>query len=213
MLTSTSIDAQNYLDLEEKIKVLEWSLANSENFLAIAKKELQNQADLSAKELKDKETTIARLEQRVKNNSLLISNYQKEMRENQLYYQRSLRTSTQDLKEQLAKIKKELANTQKELTQWQGESKDSLRELKARAKLITDFQEKFNENKQQLDLANSKSKQLKLLFSQIIATVNKGLFIKKKDLKETLGQIQELMQWEGMASVAGTTSATPNPEE
>ena len=213
LLASTNKEAEEYLALEQKLKETEASLKESESNLTYLLNQTNSKDQEHQEQLKAKETQIAKLEKKIKASKELIFNTKKEVRTNNLYYQQSLRTSTQNLKEQLANTKKELANIQQELAEWQGENKDSIRELKERGKIIVAYEKLTSEQKRRLDLANSKSKQLQPLFQEIITKLNKSIFVKKKDLKETLQQIQELMQWEGMVSLAGTSSATPNPEE
>lgn len=220
LLTEASPDAQNYLNLEEKLKETESNLKASEKNLTDLKKQAENTLNLHKEQLFTRESQIDKLEKKITASKELIFNLRKEIRTNSLYYQQSLRTSTQDLKEQLASIKKELANAQKEASASQKElmqikslGTDQTRELKERGKLIAKLETITKNQQKELDLTNSKSKNLQVLFSQMIETVNKGVFIRKKDLKETISQIQELMEWKGMVSVVGTTSATPNPEE
>lgn len=70
----------------------------------------------------------------------------------------------------------------------------------------------------ELALATGKLQALEKIFkTQIIEIINKNIiFRKSKDLKAALQQIKELMGWTGLVlpeTVAGTSSATPNPEE
>ena len=213
LLTNTSLEASNFFALEEKLAQTKASLAESEKNLTYCLNQTKSKDQAHQEQLLAKESEITKLTKKIATSKEQIFNLKKEIRENSLYYQRSLRTSTQNLKEQLANTKKELVHSQKELAEWQGESKDDIRELKARAKLITQLEQQTKEQKKQLDLANSKSKQLQPLFQEIITKLNKSIFVKKKDLKETLQQIQELMQWQGIVSVASTSATTPNPEE
>ena len=70
------------------------------------------------------------------------------------------------------------------------EISDQQRELKQRGKLITDLQQK-------LDFVNSKLKNLPALFNQLLEAVKKATFLTgKKELKETISRIEELMDWE-----------------
>lgn len=211
LLISINKEAKEYLELEKKLDQTKASLAESENNLTYLLNQTKSKDQAHQAQLLEKESEISHLEQKIKASKELVFNLKKEIRENSLYYQRSLKTSTQNLKEQLANTKKELVHSQKELAEWQGEGADNLRELKARAKLLTKLEQQTKEQKNQLDLLKSKNKQLKAIFKQIISYLNNTLIIRKAPLREHFQHILEIMQWEGMGSLAGTSSNTPIP--
>jgi septal ring factor EnvC (AmiA/AmiB activator) len=105
------------------------------------------------------------------------------------------------LKEQLVATKIELRQIrnkasvyQAKLRQIKSSETDQQRELQERGKLIIKLENIIKAQQGEVSLASSKSKHLQIIFSQIITTVNKGIFVRKKELKETLSQISELME-------------------
>lgn len=102
-------------------------------------------------------------------------------------------------------ISKQEVINKNQLKEWNTLASEKDRELTARAKLIADLEE-------QLDFSNSKIKQLNPLFNSLLATLKKNIILRgKKELKETITNIQELMQWEKISFATGTN--TPEASE
>ena len=204
LLTNASLDAQNYLDLEEKLKVLEANLTMANENLAKLKSEVELKEKLKETELKEQETQIAKLEKKISTSKELIFNLRKEIRTNQLYYQQELRKVREDYQ---TKLKNQTAKLKEELSLLSSSETDQQRELQERAKLITTFQK-------ELDFANSKIKQLSPLFNQVLSVIKKNVILRgKKELKETIANIQELMEWEKSPLVTETNTPTGENEE
>lgn len=99
-------------------------------------------------------------------------------------------TENKELKQETAKLKEELALLNSSET-------DQQRELEALGKLIIKLEEQTQETKKELEFANSKVKQLSPLFNQVLTVIKKNVILRgKKDLKEAIANIQELMEWE-----------------
>lgn len=215
LLLSTSETAKEIIRWKEKYQKLVQEI-ESRRYDEIIDK-LIEASQLKDQDLETKEAQITNLAEKFTASKELIFNLRKEIRTNSLYYQQELRKIREDyqikFQEQTKHFKNELAQPKQELTDLLGEGSDSLRELKARAKLLAKLEQQTKEQKQALDLANSKSKQLQAVFQQVIDYMNRQIIIRKAPLKEYFQQIQELMQWEGMVSLANTSSATPNPQE
>jgi chromosome segregation ATPase len=191
LLTNTSLDARNYLELEQNLQAKETELATSEQILTDLKKQAESKEKDQAKALKVKENALTRLEQRIKVSKELIFNLRKEIRANQLYYQQELRKVKEDYQTKLQDQTKQL---KEQITLLNSSGTDYQRELTARSKLIATLEEQAKEVQKELDFANSKIKQLNPLFSQVLAVIKKNVILRgKKDLKEAISLIQELM--------------------
>lgn len=141
----------------------------------------------------------------LKNNRKINCKLREDNRTNQLYFQQELRKVQTDYQEKL----KDQTTKQRVLS---SSETDQQREIKERGKLIAKLEEQAKESQKELDFANSKIKQLNPLFSQILAVIKKNVILRgKKDLKETIAQIQELMNWEKSPLVTETN--TPTGEE
>jgi len=194
LLTNASLDAQNYLDLEEKLKVLEANLKATEQNLTKAKSEVELKEKVKETEVKDKDQAITHLEKKVVASKELIFNLRKEIRTNQLYHQRNLRTEREKYE---TKLKTQTKQLRAEITLLNSSETDQQRELQERGKLIIKLEEQVKETKKELEFANSKVKQLSPLFNQVLAVIKKNVILRgKKDLKEAIANIQELMEWE-----------------
>jgi len=207
LLTEASLDAQNYLDLEEKLKVLEANLEVANENLAKLKSEVELKEKLKETELKEQEAQIAKLEKKIVASKELIFNLRKEIRTNQLYYQRNLRTEREKYE---TKLKTQTKQLRDEITLLNSSETDQQRELQERAKLIIKLEEQVQEKQQELEFANSKVKQLGPLFNQVLTVIKKNVILRgKKELKEAIANIQELMEWEKSPLVTETNT----PEE
>ena len=109
-----------------------------------------------------KETQIANLAKKIKASKDLIFKLQKEIRENQLYYQKELKKTREIYQARLQPLQEEINQLKTKLAEVLSGETDQSRELKARSKLITTLEQQTKEQKQALDLANSKSKQLQV---------------------------------------------------
>jgi predicted RNase H-like nuclease (RuvC/YqgF family) len=166
LLTNASLDAQNYLDLEEKLKVLEANLTIANENLAKLKSEVELKEEIKETELKDYEETIDKLENKIATSKELIFNLQKEIRELNLYHQRNLRANSKEVKEQLVLLNSSIT--------------DQTREL---------------EIKKELEFASSKLKQLNPLFNQVLEVIKKNIILREKSkLKVAIANIQEIME-------------------
>jgi len=108
LLTRTNSQAENYLQLEEKVKVLEANLQATEQNLANLKTEAELKEKDKGKELKELELKVKLTEKQRKESKELITNLREEIRLNQLYYQRELRKVKEDYQEKLTKEKQRL---------------------------------------------------------------------------------------------------------
>lgn len=219
LLTSTSIDASNYQALEAKLKEIEANLKATEQNLTKLKKEAELKEKVKEKQLKDKETEIAKLEKKITASKEMIFNLRKEIRENQLYYQRELRKVNErstlafnkDKEAYQEKLQAQTKQLRNEIALLNSSGTDQQRELAQRAKLIATLEEQAKESQKDLDFANSKIKQLNPLFNQVLTVIKKNVILRgKKELKEAITQIQELMEWE--KSPLDTETNTPSGE-
>lgn len=202
LLTNASLGIQNYLELETRLN----QLRRAESNLAIADKNL---TDLK-KQVENKEQLISYQRDNLeKDNQDLKTQHQqeisakdKELRDYQLYHQREIKRLKTDYQTQL----------QSKTAQLQDENTNQQRELKERGKLIALLEEQAKESQKELDFANSKIKQLNPLFNQVLGVIKKNVILRgKKDLKEAIALIQELMNWEKSPLVTETN--TPTGEE
>ena len=152
LLTSASVDVQNYLELEEKIKFLESNLITANENLTKLKAETVSKEKDSVQALETKEQTIANLVKKITASKELVFNLRKEIRENQFYYQRSLRTSNQSLKEQLANTKKELVTKEKSLKQSRETVTNFTKDLQATQQELTQTTKELLETKELLSI-------------------------------------------------------------
>jgi chromosome segregation ATPase len=199
LLKEINPEAQKYLDLEEKVKETERNLTIANEKLT----ELKTEAELKEKDkershqkqLSEKEIQINKLEKKITADEEMIFNLSKEIRENQAYFQRELRKVKEDYQEKLQAQTKQL---RAEITLLNSSGTDQQRELAERAKLIAKLEEQAKESQKELDFANSKTKQLNPLFNQVLTVIKKNVILRlgapKKELKEAITQIQELME-------------------
>lgn len=214
----------------EKVKVLEANLTIANENLAKLKTEAENTQKAKETELKELaskyseiknlgEKRLAEQKQEYEQRLNHATHNQASILKTSLFKEtevRELDGEISRLKEQLVATKIELRQIrnkasvyQAKLRQIKSSETDQQRELQERGKLIIKLENIIKAQQGEVSLASSKSKHLQIIFSQIITTVNKGIFVRKKELKETLSQISELMEWKGMASVVSTASGTP----
>ena len=201
LLTETNPQTENYLQLEEKVKVLEANLEATEQNLAKLKSEVKNTENLNEIEVKELELKLTQVKKQKEASKELIFDLQKEIRTNSLYYQQELRKVREDYQ---AKLKTQTKQLRAEITLLNSSETDQQRELKERGKLIAKLEEQTQETKKELEFsesqlafANSKVKQLSPLFNQVLSVIKKNVILRgKKDLKEAIANIQELMEWE-----------------
>jgi len=99
-------------------------------------------------------------------------------------------TENKELNRNISKLKEELSLLSSSET-------DQQRELQERGKLIIKLEEQQQDIKKELEFANSKVKQLSPLFNQVLSVIKKNVILRgKKELKEAIANIQELMEWE-----------------
>lgn len=211
LLTQASLDVQNYLELEEKLKVLESNLATAKENLTKLKTEAESKERLQEIEVKEQERTIANLIKKIATSKELIFNLRKEIRTNGLYYQKELKKVRDDYQ---TKLQGQTAKLKEELSLLSSSETDQQRELQSRGKLIITLEEQAQESQKELDFANSKIKQLNPLFGQVLTVIKKNVIIREKSkLKEAIAQIQELMEWEKSPLVTETNTPTGEAEE
>jgi len=194
LLTETNPQTENYLNLEEKVKVLEANLEATEQNLAKLKSEVKNTENLNEIEVKELELKLTQAKEQKEASKELIFDLQKEIRENQAYFQRELSKVREDYQ---TKLKEQTKSLKEQLSLLSSSETDQQRELQERGKLIIKLEEQVKETKKELEFANSKVKQLSPLFNQVLSVIKKNVILRgKKDLKEAIANIQELMEWE-----------------
>lgn len=120
LLASTNQEAQEYLDLEQKLKQTEENLKLSEELISKLKTESDLKEKDQVKALESQEAQITKLEKKIKASKELIFNIKKEVITNQLYYQTELRKVTESqqtkFQEQTKQLKQQVEhlNSQKE---------------------------------------------------------------------------------------------------
>lgn len=117
LLASTSLEAQNYLDLEEKLTQTLKDLATSEQNLTELKNHAESQEKDQVKELEAKESSIIKLAKKIASSKELIFNLRKEIRTNSLYYQTELRKARENYSVKLTEQTKNLTKRTKDLQQ------------------------------------------------------------------------------------------------
>jgi hypothetical protein len=204
----------------EKVKVLEANLTIAEQNLTKLNIEAELKEKVKEKELKQ----LASKYSEIKNLS------EKRLAEQKQDYESKLKTATNNqvsiLKTNLfqatenKELNREISKLKVYVTFLNSSETDQTRELKERGKVIIKLEEQAQESQKELDFsesqlafANSKIKQLNPLFNQVLSVIKKNVILRgKKELKEALSQISELMEWTGMASVVPTASGTPAEE-
>jgi hypothetical protein len=132
LLTNTNKDAQNYLDLEAKVKQLQTNLNTSEENITNLKTEVENKEKEQVKAIKDKQSQIAKLTKQKESSKELIFNLQKELRDYELYHQREIK--------RLNKITKE----------HQKQEKQAIKALEINQEQITNLTKELKETQQTL---------------------------------------------------------------
>jgi len=191
------------------------------------RKELKDSDEITdklAEENQAKDQTISNSQQQIQeleNKYLRIKGLiKKSLAEQKQDYEKQLNNATHNqasiLKTSLFKetenkeLNRKISKLKEELTLLNSSETDQSRELKERGKLIIKLEEQAEETKKELEFANSKVKQLSPLFNQVLSVIKKNVILRgKKELKETIVNIQELMEWEKSPLVTETNT----PEE
>ncbi|WNE40360.1 MAG: Chromosome partition protein Smc [Mycoplasmataceae bacterium] len=226
LLTQTSIDAQNFLELEEEIALLTTEIATYKQNISQLTNECKEQKQSLTQEIKVKENSLAKLEKKDKVSKELISNLQKQIRELNLYHQREIKKVKENYESKLTPFRQEISGLKEKLEQEKlaliSIAKKKLENKKEFQQLLTDLQTQQTSEKEQLKQEiTTRSKELefvtskitsceKIFVQQIIKIIKKNIILwKSKELKSALTQIKELMDWENLTLPTETATATP----
>jgi CRISPR/Cas system-associated endoribonuclease Cas2 len=161
------LDIQNYLDLEQKLSETEANLITANKNLTDLKKEAENKENLYSLQLTEQEKQITKLEQKIKTSKELIFNLRKEIRENQLYFQRELRKVSEDYQTKLTKEKTQLITQyQTQHQQLELANQQTVRKLSEKTFLLSLQETALTDLKTNLAKLTEESNQLVNIFLQ-----------------------------------------------
>lgn len=202
LLTQTSIDAQNFLELEEKIKSLNEALKTKDGSFAKFQRETKTKEKSLIKQLKDKQDSNLVLEKQAEVNKELFFQSEKHNRELNLYHRRKLREIGEKHQIELTSLRQQISDLQKQLDQEKyalvSVARKKIKSSKEFNHLQTQQEKEITELKNELQSANEKMKSLeKILDEQINKISLKNVITKKsKELRESLLKVKEMMGWE-----------------
>ena len=177
---------QDYINLEAQKQIIEWQRDSLEKDLKDLEKEKRSITDAANLQITQLEQQKRQIKNSFTNGSAVGNTH--------WIYHKNLTEQAENERDQaltdLASERDRITELGNDLLRSTNEISDQRRELKERGKLITDLQQK-------LEFVNSKLKNLPPLFNQLLEAVKNARFLTgKKELKETISQIEELMDWE-----------------